>query len=146
NPWVATQGWSREFGAAGARGTTTPVKYSAFAQDSLPLEEPAYFKTEDVDSEHMTYGQLRTYITQLRTSGFDAVPQMVALQRKVGRYRCNATFLSHTRPDVPGFVFVVSIVKITLRTSSSAGFHVLVAPTGVRSSKNTVRSCSNVST
>jgi len=83
NAWVATQGWSREFGAAGARGTTTPVKYSAFAQDSLPLEQPAYFKTEDVESEHMTYGQLRTYITQLRTSGFDAVPQMVALQRKV---------------------------------------------------------------
>src|SRR5947209_14131146 len=31
----------------------------------------------------MTYGQLRSYIAQLRTSGFDAVPQMVELQRKI---------------------------------------------------------------
>ncbi len=60
-----------------------PVSYTPFAQQTLPLEEPAYFKTEDVESEHMTYGQLRSYIDQLRTSGFNAVPQMVELQRKV---------------------------------------------------------------
>jgi LPS export ABC transporter permease LptG/LPS export ABC transporter permease LptF len=80
DPWLGTQGWVREFGAAGSRGA---MKYSPFAQEMLPLEEPGYFKTEDVESEHMTYGQLRNYITQLRTSGFNAVPQMVELQRKV---------------------------------------------------------------
>ena len=31
----------------------------------------------------MTYGQLRGYIAQLRTSGFDAGPQTVELQRKI---------------------------------------------------------------
>jgi LPS export ABC transporter permease LptF/LPS export ABC transporter permease LptG len=81
--WLATSGWTREFGRAAARGTATPGKYLPFAQQTLTLEEPAYFKTEDVESEHMTYGQLRNYITQLRTSGFNAVPQMVELQRKV---------------------------------------------------------------
>jgi hypothetical protein len=31
----------------------------------------------------MTYGQLNRYIAQLKASGFDAVPQMVQLRRKV---------------------------------------------------------------
>jgi lipopolysaccharide export LptBFGC system permease protein LptF len=59
------------------------VKYAPFVQRALPLEPPSYFTAEDVESEHMTYGQLRGYIAQLRTSGFDAVAQTVELQRKV---------------------------------------------------------------
>ena len=81
--WIAASGWTRQFAPAASRGTSTPVTYSPFARQTLPIEEPAYFKAEDVESEHMTYGQLRNYIAQLRTSGFNAVPQMVELQRKV---------------------------------------------------------------
>jgi lipopolysaccharide export LptBFGC system permease protein LptF len=47
------------------------------------LEPPSYFKTENLEPEWMTYGQLKRYVTQLRASGFNAVPDMVALQRKV---------------------------------------------------------------
>src|SRR5439155_15786505 len=50
-------------------------------------------------------------------------------------YRCKFIFLIHTRPDEPGFVFVVSTTKMTLRTSSSTGRNVRVTPTCVRSSK-----------
>jgi LPS export ABC transporter permease LptG len=80
--WLASQGWTRDFGAVRAGGEA-PVRYASFVQRQLPLEAPDYFKAEDVESEHMTYNQLRGYVSQLRTSGFDAAPQMVELQRKV---------------------------------------------------------------
>ena len=82
--WRAFQGWTRGFPAPARRnGSKTSVVYSAFAERDWPLEGPAYFKTEGVEADRMTYGQLRDYITQLRTSGFNAIPQMVELQRKV---------------------------------------------------------------
>jgi lipopolysaccharide export LptBFGC system permease protein LptF len=61
----------------------TSVKYAPFVEKDLPLEPPSYFKTENIEPEWMTYGQLKRYVTQLRASGFNAVPDMVALQRKV---------------------------------------------------------------
>jgi len=50
----------------------------------VSLEPPAYFKeTEDPDADRMTYGELKRYITQLESSGYDSVRYMVQLQRKV---------------------------------------------------------------
>ena len=49
----------------------------------LPLEPPSYFKTDEPDAERMTYGQLKSYIVRLRASGFQVVPYMVQLQRKI---------------------------------------------------------------
>ena len=59
------------------------VPYTPFAALKLPLEPPTYFKTDEPDAERMTYAQLKSYIEQLRTSGFHVVPYMVQLQRKV---------------------------------------------------------------
>jgi LPS export ABC transporter permease LptG/LPS export ABC transporter permease LptF len=82
--WRGRQGWTRDF-VSTKRGTVerTSVKYTPFAEQDLPLEPPSYFKTENLEPEWMTYGQLKRYVTQLRSSGFNAVPDMVALQRKV---------------------------------------------------------------
>jgi LPS export ABC transporter permease LptG len=82
--WRGRQGWTRDF-AVTMRGAVerTSVKYAPFAEKDLPLEPPSYFKTENIEPEWMTYGQLKRYVTQLRASGFNAVPDMVALQRKV---------------------------------------------------------------
>jgi LPS export ABC transporter permease LptF/LPS export ABC transporter permease LptG len=82
--WRGRQGWTRDF-VLTRRGATEhiSVKYVPFAEKDLPLEPPSYFKTENLEPEWMTYGQLKRYVTQLRASGFNAVPDMVALQRKV---------------------------------------------------------------
>jgi LPS export ABC transporter permease LptG len=82
--WRGRDGWTRDFvvvrrGAA----TSTQVKYAPFKEKDLPLEPPSYFKAENLEPEWMTYGQLKRYVTQLRSSGFNAVPNMVELQRKV---------------------------------------------------------------
>ena len=59
------------------------MNYTPFGERNLGLEPPEYFKTEAPDAGKMTYDQLSRYITQLKASGFDAVPQMVQLRRKV---------------------------------------------------------------
>jgi len=43
---------------------------------------PSYFGTRQPAPEFMSYSQLRTYIDQLKTSGFDVIAQQVALERK----------------------------------------------------------------
>jgi LPS export ABC transporter permease LptF/LPS export ABC transporter permease LptG len=82
--WNGQDGWAREFTTARRKNVVrSAVNYSPFGERDLGLEPPEYFKTEAPDSEKMTYGQLSRYITQLEASGFDAVPQMVQLRRKV---------------------------------------------------------------
>ena len=81
--WPGRQGWTREFTTTRARNPRTAVKHTPFAATRLPLEPPSYFKTDEPDAERMTYDQLNRYIAQLRTSGFQVVPYMVQLQRKV---------------------------------------------------------------
>ncbi len=49
----------------------------------MPLEPPAYFKSDEPDAALMTYGQLKQYVEQLKLGGYDVVPYLVALQRKV---------------------------------------------------------------
>lgn len=84
--WRGAQGWSREFrqrGRSGRGGGSLTVRYNAFAERTLSIEPPDYFKNQTPDAEQMTYGQLSTYIDQLRAGGAYAVPYVVALQRKV---------------------------------------------------------------
>lgn len=76
--WRAQQGWIREFESR--RG---PHGYMAFAERRLLLEPPDYFVTERPDAERMNYVQLKRYIAELRTSGYNVVPYAVALQRKL---------------------------------------------------------------
>jgi LPS export ABC transporter permease LptF len=57
--------------------------YAPFAERLLPLEPPGYFKSDEPEADQMTYSQLQQYITQLRAGGYNVIPYMVSLQRKV---------------------------------------------------------------
>jgi lipopolysaccharide export system permease protein len=82
--WKARNGWVRTVTLRKTKNVVkTAVTYEPFAERDLPLEPPRYFKTETPDAQKMTYGQLNDYITQLKASGFNAIPPMVQLQRKV---------------------------------------------------------------
>jgi lipopolysaccharide export LptBFGC system permease protein LptF len=76
--WRGDDGWVREFGKSG----DTRV-YVTFPGRDLKLEAPDYFATESPDADRMTYLQLRRYITDLQASGFNVLPQTVALYRKL---------------------------------------------------------------
>ncbi len=85
--WEGRAGWTRTLSTAPARGrggrTRSGVRFARFDAMKLPLEPPSYFKTDEPDADRMTYDQLKAYIAQLQTSGFQVVPYMVQLQRKV---------------------------------------------------------------
>ena len=73
--WQGRQGW---------RWQLEPrMQYTAFTDQPLELESPAYFGTEQPDAEQMSYWQLRRYVTELRASGFNVVPYLVDLHRKL---------------------------------------------------------------
>jgi lipopolysaccharide export system permease protein len=79
--WSARQGWERTF--------TTPPTYEPYATKPLAVEPPDYFANKPSETDQMsfdemlTYQELRDYIDQLRASGADVVPYLVALQRKI---------------------------------------------------------------
>jgi LPS export ABC transporter permease LptG/LPS export ABC transporter permease LptF len=76
--WTASQGWERRFGPG-----SKVVSFSTFETAPLELEPAEYFKTEQPDAERMSYAQLRQYVDELKTSGFNVVPYTVELQRKL---------------------------------------------------------------
>ena len=82
--WVARNGWTREFGTAARRGAVrTTVKYSPFTEKPISLESPTYFKTDDPDADRMTYSELRSYIGELKASGYQVIQYQVQLQQKL---------------------------------------------------------------
>ena len=82
--WVARNGWAREFGTATHRGAVrTAVKYTPFTEKPISLESPTYFKTDDPDADRMTYSELRSYIGELKASGYQVIPYQVQLQQKL---------------------------------------------------------------
>jgi LPS export ABC transporter permease LptG/LPS export ABC transporter permease LptF len=76
--WHLAGGWMREFDSEGE-----PKTFKAFAESELSIEPAAYFSTQQPDPDYMSYSQLRGYIGRLRDSGFDVIPQQVALERKI---------------------------------------------------------------
>jgi lipopolysaccharide export LptBFGC system permease protein LptF len=76
--WHLVGGWMREFDGEGE-----PKTFKAFEQSELSIEPAAYFSTQQPDPDYMSYSQLRGYIGRLRDSGFDVIPQQVALERKI---------------------------------------------------------------
>ena len=76
NGWTGVNGWSQDFTAAASKGRT-------FTRESLPLEPPEYFKTEDTEADLMTVAQLRRTVRELAATGANVVPQQVDLQRKL---------------------------------------------------------------
>ena len=77
NMWRAEQAWSRELLPSG-----DTRRFAAQPVAEFTLEPPSYFGTRQPEPQFMSYSQLRDYIGQLRTSGFDVIAQQVALERK----------------------------------------------------------------
>lgn len=76
--WTATRGWHREFDRTGHVRT-----FQAFETRPLTLESLDYFMTERPDADRMSYRELRAFVGELRSSGYNAVPYAVELQRKL---------------------------------------------------------------
>jgi LPS export ABC transporter permease LptG len=76
--WILENGWSRDLN--GDRVTA----FSSFPVATFQelTEEPSYFKKEVKPSEQMSAFELRSYIADLRQSGFDVVRLSVQFYRK----------------------------------------------------------------
>ena len=75
--WRAEETWSRELLPSG-----DTRRFSSEPAAEFTLEPPSYFGTRQPEPQFMSYSQLRGYIDQLKTSGFDVIAQQVALERK----------------------------------------------------------------
>src|SRR5688572_13514401 len=76
--WKVEQGWTREFAPDDKEGT-----FTSFAADTMRLETANYFGTEEPDARFMGYTELRDHTKVLAASGFNVVPQQVAVARKL---------------------------------------------------------------
>jgi LPS export ABC transporter permease LptG len=76
--WDAVNGWSREFDAK-----SSVKAYAPFQERQVGLESADYFITEQPQADRMGFAELRRYVEDLETSGFNITPYEVALQRKV---------------------------------------------------------------
>jgi lipopolysaccharide export LptBFGC system permease protein LptF len=74
--WTGMRGWTQDF-------TAQKSRWSTFAQRTLPLEPPDYFETEQPLADMMTVPQLKRFIDEQRASGFNVIPEMVELQKKL---------------------------------------------------------------
>jgi lipopolysaccharide export LptBFGC system permease protein LptF len=75
--WIGERGWVQSF------PSVDRSKHESFVRKSLPLESPTQFESAQVDTEVMTYGQLREYIHQRSAIGFSLNDQQMSLQRKL---------------------------------------------------------------
>jgi len=73
--WQGVKGWRREF--------QPKLRFSEFTNQPLKMEGPGYFASERPDAQYMSYAQLRDYVSSLQTGGFNVVPYVVALHRKL---------------------------------------------------------------
>jgi LPS export ABC transporter permease LptG/LPS export ABC transporter permease LptF len=73
--WQGGKGWERDF--------QPKRRFASFTNQSVAMEGPGYFAGERPDAQYMSYGQLRDHVTALRSGGFNVVPYVVALHRKL---------------------------------------------------------------
>ena len=76
--WRLEQGWSREFGP-----NTQVNQFAPFTDRVVSLEPADYFVTETREPDLMNFGQLRSYVAELRASGYNVLEHEVGLYRKV---------------------------------------------------------------
>ncbi|HEX7159111.1 MAG TPA: LPS export ABC transporter permease LptG [Edaphobacter sp.] len=79
NQWVFENGWERTF-AGDTIASFQPFTLTTFTEIR---EQPPYFVKEDRPSQEMSYGELSTYIADLKQSGFDTKRLSVQLNRKL---------------------------------------------------------------
>jgi LPS export ABC transporter permease LptG/LPS export ABC transporter permease LptF len=72
--WQGGKGWERDF---------EKRRFKSFTDQSIAMEGPGYFAGERPDEQYMSYRQLSEHMTSLKASGFDVVPYVVALHRKL---------------------------------------------------------------
>jgi LPS export ABC transporter permease LptG/LPS export ABC transporter permease LptF len=73
--WQGGKGWERQF--------EPKRRFESFTQRAVAMEGPGYFAGERPDEQYMSYRQLRDHVVSLRAGGFDVVPYVVALHRKL---------------------------------------------------------------
>lgn len=81
--WTFENGWQRTWSTSPAGDIQEELHkfdVSTFAELNEP---PTYFKKEVLQSEEMNYEELRHYINDLQTGGFDVVRLRVQLQKKI---------------------------------------------------------------
>jgi LPS export ABC transporter permease LptG/LPS export ABC transporter permease LptF len=74
--WIGMRGWTQDF-------TARQSRWTPFLQRTLPLEPPDYFETEQPLADMMTVPQLKRFIDEQEASGFNVIPEMVELQKKL---------------------------------------------------------------
>jgi LPS export ABC transporter permease LptG/LPS export ABC transporter permease LptF len=76
--WLFSNGWVRNI-------KSNNSEYFEFKSTSFSEihEDPGYFKKENLQSQEMNFGQLDSYIRDLRQSGFDTMRLRVALWHKL---------------------------------------------------------------
>jgi LPS export ABC transporter permease LptG/LPS export ABC transporter permease LptF len=77
--WRFQNGWVRDFQGSNQKSFREFINTNF----SEIREEPNYFKKESVQSQEMNFGQLDSYIRDLRQSGFDTMRLRVALWHKL---------------------------------------------------------------
>jgi LPS export ABC transporter permease LptG/LPS export ABC transporter permease LptF len=73
--WQAEKGWRRDF--------VPKLQFAKFENQVVVMEGPGYFAGERLDAQYMSYRQLSEYVTALESGGFNVVPYVVALHRKL---------------------------------------------------------------
>ena len=57
--------------------------FAVFTDQPVVMEGPGYFASERPDAEHMSYRQLSDHVDALHAGGFNVIPYVVALHRKL---------------------------------------------------------------
>jgi LPS export ABC transporter permease LptG len=73
--WQGGQGWQREF--------APKMQFASWSNHTVVMEGPGYFASERPDAQHMSYRQLKEHVASLQAGGFNVVPHVVALHRKL---------------------------------------------------------------
>ena len=76
--WKLDLGWRREFDPK-----TQVSSYKQFEHTTARFEPADYFVTEAKEPELMNFAQLRSYILELRSSGYNVLQHEVGLHRKI---------------------------------------------------------------
>ena len=72
--WHGGKGWRREF---------EPRKFAVYTDQPVLMEGPGYFASDRPDAQQMSYAQLSDHVTALQAGGFNVIPYVVSLHRKL---------------------------------------------------------------
>ena len=83
--WMMDTGWLREFPPRDAKSAPggKDVPFTPFTNQAAQFEPADYFVTEAREPDLMNFSQLRQYIDELRSSGYNVLEHEVGLHRKI---------------------------------------------------------------